>query len=53
MRIKKIIFLLAIMILSFVVFGCGYRVMGRGGTFPDGITTLAITSSSSGVKWRS
>ena len=42
MRIKKIIFLLAIIILASVVFGCGYRVMGRGGTFPDGITSLAI-----------
>lgn len=43
MRIKGALFQLTILILLFIVFGCGYKVMGRGGQFPEGITSLAIS----------
>ena len=42
MRIKGALFQLTILILLSTVLGCGYKVMGRGGQFPDGITSLAI-----------
>ena len=43
MCIKRALFQLAIFILLLsTVLGCGYKVMGRGGQFPDGITSLAI-----------
>ena len=43
MRIKGALFQLTILILLFIVLGCGYKVMGRGGQFPEGITSLAIS----------
>jgi outer membrane lipopolysaccharide assembly protein LptE/RlpB len=42
MQIKKIIFVLATIILVSAMIGCGYHVMGKGGTFPEGITSVAI-----------
>ena len=42
MRIKGALYQLIILILLFIVLGCGYKVMGRGGQFPEGITSLAI-----------
>jgi outer membrane lipopolysaccharide assembly protein LptE/RlpB len=43
MRIKSIItVLISIIILFSATFGCGYKLMGRGGGFPEGITSLAI-----------
>jgi len=42
MRIKSVLFQFTILILLFMVLGCGYKVMGRGGQFPEGITSLAI-----------
>lgn len=43
MRMKKITPLLSAIIIFSTIVGCGYRLMGRGGTFPEGITSLAIT----------
>jgi len=43
MRIKSVIILLAPIILVSIILGCGYQIMGRGGEFPEGITSLAIT----------
>jgi len=43
MRIKSIItVLISIIILCSATLGCGYKLMGRGGEFPEGITSLAI-----------
>ena len=42
MRIKSIILVMAIIILFSATLGCGYKLMGRGGEFPEGITSLAI-----------
>jgi outer membrane lipopolysaccharide assembly protein LptE/RlpB len=39
---KRITVLLAIITLCSTTFGCGYQIMGRGGEFPEGITSLAI-----------
>jgi outer membrane lipopolysaccharide assembly protein LptE/RlpB len=39
---KRINVLLAIITLCSTTFGCGYQIMGRGGGFPEGITSLAI-----------
>jgi outer membrane lipopolysaccharide assembly protein LptE/RlpB len=39
---KRINVLLAIITLCSTTFGCGYQIMGRGGEFPEGITSLAI-----------
>ena len=39
---KRINVLLAIITLFSTTFGCGYQIMGRGGEFPEGITSLAI-----------
>jgi outer membrane lipopolysaccharide assembly protein LptE/RlpB len=43
MRIKRLIFLLVIITLFSTTLGCGYHIMGRGGEFPEGITSLAIS----------
>ena len=42
MQMKTITFLIALIILVSAMVGCGYHVMGKGGTFPDGITSVAI-----------
>jgi outer membrane lipopolysaccharide assembly protein LptE/RlpB len=42
MQMKIITFVIASIILVSAVIGCGYRVMGKGGTFPEGITSVAI-----------
>jgi outer membrane lipopolysaccharide assembly protein LptE/RlpB len=46
MRITGILFrLTSLVLLSLVLsiaLGCGYQIMGRGGEFPEGITSLAI-----------
>ncbi|MBN1253677.1 MAG: hypothetical protein JXA50_00170 [Deltaproteobacteria bacterium] len=42
MRIKSISILIVITILISTPLGCGYKLMGRGGEFPDEITSLAI-----------
>jgi outer membrane lipopolysaccharide assembly protein LptE/RlpB len=39
---KTITFVIAIIILFAATLGCGYHVMGKGGEFPEGITSLAI-----------
>ena len=39
---KTIIFLFLIIILFSATLGCGYHIMGKGGEFPEGITSLAI-----------
>jgi outer membrane lipopolysaccharide assembly protein LptE/RlpB len=39
---KTITFVIAIIILFSATFGCGYHIMGKGGEFPEGITSLAI-----------
>jgi outer membrane lipopolysaccharide assembly protein LptE/RlpB len=39
---KTIILLISIIILFSAAFGCGYHIMGKGGEFPEGITSLAI-----------
>ncbi len=39
---KTINFVIAIMILFSSTLGCGYHIMGKGGEFPEGITSLAI-----------
>ena len=39
---KRINVLLAIITLLSTTFVCGYQIMGRGGEFPEGITSLAI-----------
>jgi outer membrane lipopolysaccharide assembly protein LptE/RlpB len=43
MRIKNIIVLLMIITLFSTTLGCGYKIMSRGGEFPEGITSLAIS----------
>ena len=43
MRIKSLIVLLLIITLFSTTLGCGYHIMGRGGEFPEGITSLAIS----------
>ena len=42
MRMKSIIVLLLIITFFTITLGCGYHIMGRGGEFPGGITSLAI-----------
>jgi outer membrane lipopolysaccharide assembly protein LptE/RlpB len=42
MRMKTIILLIAIIILFSATLGCGYHIMGKGGEFPQGITSVAI-----------
>jgi outer membrane lipopolysaccharide assembly protein LptE/RlpB len=42
MRRKNITYLIVISILFSSAFGCGYKLMGRGGEFPEEITSLAI-----------
>jgi outer membrane lipopolysaccharide assembly protein LptE/RlpB len=42
MRMKNITLLIAIIILFSATLGCGYHIMGKGGEFPQGITSLAI-----------
>jgi outer membrane lipopolysaccharide assembly protein LptE/RlpB len=42
MRMKSINFLLLIITLFTTTLGCGYQIMGRGGGFPEGITSMAI-----------
>lgn len=42
MRIKGITLVMAIITLCSATLGCGYKLMGRGGEFPDEITSLAI-----------
>ena len=39
---KSTIVLLSIITLFSATLGCGYHIMGRGGEFPDGITSLSI-----------
>ena len=39
---KKITFIIASVILVSSMVGCGYHVMGKGGAFPEGITSVAI-----------
>jgi len=39
---KKLTLVVSIVILFSTVLGCGYKLMGRGGEFPEGITSLAI-----------
>jgi outer membrane lipopolysaccharide assembly protein LptE/RlpB len=39
---KTITLVIAIVILVPAIFGCGYHIMGKGGEFPEGITSLAI-----------
>ncbi len=39
---KSINFLISIIILFSATLGCGYHIMGKGGGFPEGITSLAI-----------
>jgi len=39
---KNITLLIAISILFSTALGCGYHLMGKGGTFPEGITSVAI-----------
>jgi len=39
---KTITLLISIIILFSATLGCGYHIMGKGGEFPDGITSLAI-----------
>ena len=39
---KRITLVMAIIILFSATLGCGYKLMGRGGEFPDEITSLAI-----------
>jgi len=43
MRMKSIIVLLLIITLFATTLGCGYHIMGKGGEFPEGITSLAIS----------
>jgi outer membrane lipopolysaccharide assembly protein LptE/RlpB len=42
MRIKSMSIVIVIIILCSTPLGCGYKLMGRGGQFPDEITSLAI-----------
>ena len=42
MRIKNISIVIVITILITTSLGCGYKLMGRGGEFPEGISSLAI-----------
>lgn len=42
MRMKSINLLLLIITLFTTILGCGYQIMGRGGGFPEGITSMAI-----------
>jgi outer membrane lipopolysaccharide assembly protein LptE/RlpB len=42
MRMKNITLLIAIIIFFSATLGCGYHIMGKGGEFPQGITSLAI-----------
>src|SRR4030042_6159473 len=42
MRMKTITFVISIIILFSATLGCGYHIMGKGGEFPEGITSLAI-----------
>jgi outer membrane lipopolysaccharide assembly protein LptE/RlpB len=39
---KTITFVISIIILCSATLGCGYHIMGKGGEFPEGITSLAI-----------
>jgi outer membrane lipopolysaccharide assembly protein LptE/RlpB len=39
---KTITFVISIIILFSAILGCGYHIMGKGGEFPEGITSLAI-----------
>jgi outer membrane lipopolysaccharide assembly protein LptE/RlpB len=39
---KTITFVISIIILFSATLGCGYHIMGKGGEFPEGITSLAI-----------
>ncbi|OGP55425.1 MAG: hypothetical protein A2Y65_12490 [Deltaproteobacteria bacterium RBG_13_52_11] len=39
---KSITLLISIIILFSATLGCGYHVMGKGGEFPEGITSLVI-----------
>ena len=42
MHMKRITIVMTIIILFSATLGCGYKLMGRGGAFPDEITSLAI-----------
>jgi outer membrane lipopolysaccharide assembly protein LptE/RlpB len=50
MRIKSIIVLLSIITIFSTTLGCGYHIMGRGGEFPEGITSLAIVPLENSTK---
>jgi outer membrane lipopolysaccharide assembly protein LptE/RlpB len=50
MRIKSIIVLFSIITIFSTTLGCGYHVMGRGGEFPEGITSLAIVPLENSTK---
>jgi outer membrane lipopolysaccharide assembly protein LptE/RlpB len=39
---KTITYVVSIIILFSATLGCGYHIMGKGGEFPEGITSLAI-----------
>jgi outer membrane lipopolysaccharide assembly protein LptE/RlpB len=47
---KRITVLLAIITLCSTTLGCGYQIMGRGGEFPEGITSLAIAPLENSTK---
>jgi outer membrane lipopolysaccharide assembly protein LptE/RlpB len=42
MQMKIITFVMVSIILVSAMVGCGYHVMEKGGTFPEGITSVAI-----------
>jgi outer membrane lipopolysaccharide assembly protein LptE/RlpB len=42
MRMKNITLVIAIISFFSATLGCGYHLMGKGGEFPQGITSLAI-----------
>ncbi len=44
MRIKITIACLLNLLVFTMVLACGYRIMGSGGEFPEGVTTLSISS---------
>jgi outer membrane lipopolysaccharide assembly protein LptE/RlpB len=39
---KTMTLVIAIVIVFSVALGCGYHIMGKGGEFPEGITSVAI-----------
>jgi outer membrane lipopolysaccharide assembly protein LptE/RlpB len=39
---KTITFVIALIILFSTALGCGYHIMGKGGEFPEGVTSVAI-----------